>query len=504
MRRVLAGLALVSLTACGSTVQGTGTVGAPAAVQTGDGLTAPGVAAPGEVLAPGEAPVAVGDPAGGTTGSGTTGSEPTGAGTGATTATGGPAEPGSAPAAGTPAGATKTGPVKVGFINTKVGNAESFGVNVGQTYTTDQVFRSLVKAMNANGGVAGRRIEPVTADTDTASGDWSRDFQAACEKLTRDDKVAVVVGYSFAFFTSFEACLAKAGVPHLNGAYTVGDEQTLGEFPTLFATNALTADRRYRLQIEGAVRDGFVTKASKIGLLLDDCPEQVRAVKRTVDPLIRQLGLTEAARATFSCPAGAGDTGAVASQVQAAVLRFRERGVDRVFLEGVPMVVFAQSAESQGYRPGYFVTSTTGGAALEPNIPKAQLANVRGYGWMPQIDVNANNHPPKTASQQRCLTLLKSQGVVPSQYNDFHSAYTTCDGLFLYEAALRRTGGDERAASVAAAIGALGSTHAGVGVHETRTSFAGGRREAPAVYRAWSYVGDCSCFRFRSAALPIP
>ena len=503
MRRVLAVLALASITACGSTVQGTGTPGAPV-VAAGDGLGAPAVAAPGEVAAPSEVPVAAGGvTTGGGTGSGTTGG--TGTSTGGSSGSGGAtAAPGRAPVAGAPAAAGKTGPVKVGFVNTKVGNAESLGVNAGQTYSTDQVFRSLVKAMNAKGGVAGRRIEPVTADTDTASSDWNRDFQAACEKLTRDDKVAVVVGYSFAFYTSFESCLAKAGVPHLNGAYTVGDEQTLRDFPTLFATNALTADRRYRLQIEGAVRDGFVTRSSKIGLLLDACPEQVRAVKRTVEPLIKKLGLTEAARATFSCPAGAGDAGALASQVQAAVLRFRERGVDRVFIEGVPMVVFSQSAESQGYRPGYFVTSTTGGAALEPNVPRGQLVNVRGYGWMPQVDVNANNQPPKTASQQRCLALLKSQGVVPSQYNDFHAAYTTCDGLFLYEAALRRTGGDDRATSVAAAIAALGTSHEGVGVHETRTSFAGGRREAPAVYRAWSYVGDCSCFRFRSAAQPIP
>jgi hypothetical protein len=407
---------------------------------------------------------------------------------------------GPAVAGGTPA---PGGPIKVGFVNTKVGNAESFGINAGQTYSTDRIFRGLVTAMNARGGLKGRRILPVTADTDTASNDWSRDFQAACERLTRDEKVAAVVGYVFAHIDAFEACLAKAGVPHLSGAYTVGDEQTLRSFPGLVGTSALSADRRYRLQLEAPLREGYLTKQSKIGLLLDACAEQARAVKRTVEPFMKQAGLTEAARVTMSCPAGAGDVGPAAAQVQSAVLRFRENGVDRVFIEGVPLVVFAQAAESQAYRPGYIVTSTAGGAAVQANIPPAQAANVHGYGWMPSIDVDLRNQPPRTSSQKRCMGLLETQGIKPAQYNDYLAAFTTCDGLFLYEALLTRTNGDTAAPNIARAVGGLGTSYAGVNVYGGRTALSAGDRDAPTQYRPWAWGSSCSCFRYTGAERPI-
>jgi hypothetical protein len=499
-------VALALLPACGSTVQqGTsGTAAGGTVLGTSpDGLSAPGsgrAADPGAAVpgAPGTAGGGV--PAGGgAASSGTTGAAGGTAGNAGSTAAGGIGSATGSGGAGSGRKIAPGAPIKVGFVNTKVGNAESAGLNVGQTYTTDQVFRGVVAAMNAKGGLNGHRIVPVTADTDTASNDWSGDFQAACAKLTQDNHVAVVVGYVFAHLDSFEACLAKAGVPHLSGAYTVGDQQTLRDFPGLVGTSALSADRRYRLQLEGAVREGFVTKQSKLGLLLDECPAQARAVKRTVEPYIRTAGLNEASRVTFTCPNGAGDAGAAASQVQSAVLRFRQAGVDRVFTEGIPLVLFAQTAESQGYRPGYLVTSTSNGAALEPNIPAAQAKNVHGYGWMPSVDVSLQRQAPRTSSQQRCLALLASQDMKPTQYNDYLQAFTTCDGLFLYESLLTRTGGDTSAAAIARAVAGLGTAYSGVNVYSGRTSLTAGRRDAPTVYRRWAWADACSCFDYKGA-----
>ena len=289
-------LALTALTACGSTVPqaGQALTAGPADAALGGGLTeVPGAAAPGAVAQEPGAPAAVepGTPVdvGGA-------SAPLAPAAGAP-APGAPARTRTATTAGAPTraaapaaragGPRVTAPVRVGFVNTKVGNAESAGLDVGQTASTEKVFRTLVTALNAQGGLAGRRIEPLTADTDTAGGDWNSDFQAACERLTKDQEAEVVLGYVFATLDSFENCLLKAGVPHLSGAYTVGDEQTLRDFPTLVGTNTLTADRRYRLQLEGAVREGYLTKASKIGIIADECPSTRRAFKNTVEPYLK-------------------------------------------------------------------------------------------------------------------------------------------------------------------------------------------------------------------------
>lgn len=399
---------------------------------------------------------------------------------------------------------SQTGPIQLGFLNTKVGNAAAFGINVGETYPPGQIFEAVVKAMNAKGGMAGRRIVPVVADTDTASASWESDYQAACAQFTQDNKVAAVLGYSFALLESFESCLAKAGVPHLSGGYAVGDEATFERYPHLIATTNVTADRRFVLQLEAPMKAGVLTTANKLGLLIDDCAPQARAYQRSMAPFIKSKGLNVVATTTMSCAQGAGDVGGVAAQIQNAVLQFRSRGVDTVVTEGVPVVVFAQQAESQGWRPTYLLTSTSGGAALGTNVPAGQAANMRGFGWLPAIDVTTGRQPPATPAQQKCLDMLRAEGIVPAQYNDFLSAYTTCDALFLYEAALTATRGAADAASVVRAITALGAGYQSPSTLNGRTSFGPRRRDAPAEYRPWGWDSSCSCFVYKGEAAPLP
>ncbi|HZQ84732.1 MAG TPA: hypothetical protein VFA83_07830 [Acidimicrobiales bacterium] len=493
MSRRAAAVALVAsivLAGCGSTVQQRN--GVPVASGRTDGSTP----AQGADELSGESGP------GGVSGSGGSAAAATGGATSATvagsarTSTGGTNKS---------AAATTTGPLEVGFLNTKTGNASAFGLNTGETYPPRQVFEGLVKAMNAKGGVAGRQLVSVISDTDTASASWDTDFAAACQNFTQDHHVAAVLGYAFGLFASLEGCLAKAGVPHLDGGYAVGDITTFQQqYPLLVATSHLTDDRRYVLQLKGAVDHGLLTKANKVGLLLDDCPEEVRADKRSTQPYIRSAGINVVATATMSCTAGATDIGPVANQIQGAVLAFRSKGVDTVVAEGIPVVVFSTSAESQGWHPRYLLTSTTGGAALEPNVPAAQAANMFGFGWFPPVDVDGANQPPLTPGQQRCLGLLKTQGMAPAQYNDFVSMYTACDALFLYEAALTATHGNASGPAVVAAIAGLGTSYGSVSTLNGRTGFSASRRDAPQEYRPWAWVASCSCFRYSGPAAPIP
>lgn len=397
--------------------------------------------------------------------------------------------------------ASQNGPIQIGFLNTKVSNGAAFGLNVGQTYPPRQAFEALVAALNERGGVAGRRILPVVADTDTATARWESDYQAACAHFTEDNNVSAVVGYSFALIESFESCIEKAGAVHLNGAYAVGDRKTHIDYPTLFATTHPTADRRYRLQLEGAVRAGYLTKTSRLGLILDACPSRARAYERTIAPYISSRGLNVVSKVVMDCAKGASDVGAVVTQIQNSVLKFRAADVDRVFIEGIPFIVFANAAEAQNWHPGYLLTSTTGGRALEANsVPRAQLENIRAYGWFPVLDVSERSQPAPTTPQRRCLSLLKAKGLIPKEYNDFLTAYTTCDAVFLYERALKRTRGVSTASVVRGAIESLGTTYESASVLEAKATFAPGRHEAPTVYRPWSFQRSCVCFAYTGPA----
>lgn len=400
---------------------------------------------------------------------------------------------------------SQTAPIEIGFLNTKVGNAEAAGLNTGETYTPADVFRALVKAMNQRGGVVGRKIIPIVADTDTATARWETDYQAACATFTQDHHVSAVLGYSFAMIESFESCLTKAGVAHLNGGYAMGDEKTLDDYPGLFATTNPTVDRRYLVQLDAAVKSGFLKKTHRLGLVLDDCPPDWRAYNRTVVPYVKRQQLNVVAKTVLSCPDGATDVAPVVQQLNNAVLQFRSRNVNRVFVEGIPFIFFANTAEGQGWRPGYLLTSATAGWILEANnIPEGQLENIYAAGWLPYLDVSKVKQPPLTAPQKRCLSLLKSVGVIPQQYSDYVAAYTTCDAMFLYETALKATRGTSTSAVVARAIEALGTTYKGVTAHEARTGYGPDDHDAVSLYRPWTWQPDCKCFLYIGASRPLP
>jgi hypothetical protein len=486
MKRVaLSAVVVLLAAACGSTSQNRATsdAGAAADAVTADASTAPSSA---------DAPAASGGPA--------SGARSSGAAAVASSA------PGARPA-GRSAAVIKpqSGPIEIGFLNTQVGNAAAAGLNTGETYTPAEVFRALANAMNDRGGLAGRKIIPVVADTDTATARWESDYQAACAQFTEDRDVSAVLGYSFAMIDSFESCLTKAGVAHLTGGYAVGDEKTLDDYPAMVATTNPTVDRRYFVQLDGAVKGGFLTKKHRLGLVLDDCPEDWRAYNRTVVPYIKRTGLNVAAKSVLSCPDGAADASTVVQQLNNAVLQFRSAGVDRVFVEGIPFIFFANTAEGQGWAPGYLLTSATGGAALEANpVPERQLENIYASGWLPHMDVSPTKQPAKTAPQQRCLDLLKGKGVIPEQYNDFHSAYTTCDAMFLYERALKATRGNATPSLVTKAIESLGTAYAGATSHNGKTGFGPDDHDAASTYRPWTWKRDCDCFFYTGGPRPLP
>ena len=203
----------LGLTACGTTVpvqsqvQATGGLGGPTGSQ--DPALSPGTTT-------GSTPGAAGGA--GTGSAGTSGSVATGTGA---------ANPALPTAAATIAGERVTAPLSLGVVLTATSNADQFGVSLGNTYSERQVDDAVIKALNAQGGLAGRKIVPVYAQTDTGSSNWETDFSAACATFTQDHHVEAVLGYVFNYFSSFERCLAAKRIPHLSTGFNVPDRREL-------------------------------------------------------------------------------------------------------------------------------------------------------------------------------------------------------------------------------------------------------------------------------------
>ena len=237
-----------------------------------------------------------------------------------------------------------------------------------------------------------------------------------------------------------------------------------------------------------------LTPKNKLGVVVDSCANDDKAFTRVGAPYLKAHHITFE---TFNvgCSSGASDNGTAVSEIQSAELQFRSDGDDSVFIEGVPALLFAEDAESQHWHPSYLMTFA--GAAFEGNVPDDQLANFHGFGFIPSVDVDPLHQPyPWNASERRCLDMLKSEGLTPKGYNDFFEAFTTCDGLFLYDAAMTADGGQTAAAPVVSALASamrktlLSSTYGGVGRY-VPTQHGG-----PGVWRQWGWVSSCSCFNY--------
>jgi len=70
----------------------------------------------------------------------------------------------------------------------------------------DKVYQAYIDDINANGGIAGRKIEPVY---DTYCPLGSAGPLAVCTKLTDDDKVFAVMGTFVDFSGDAQTCVAK-------------------------------------------------------------------------------------------------------------------------------------------------------------------------------------------------------------------------------------------------------------------------------------------------------
>ena len=494
-RRALGLTALLLAAACGTTVPG---VTARDATGTTGDLTAPGGSSS---ATSGNAPQAPELPRDGSGDTGPSSGGPVGAGT-ATGSTGHTTTRRPEVAA--------SGPVKVGILLTTVGQADALGLSVGNTHSEREFDDAVINGINRSGGLGGRRIVPVYAETNTASSNWESDYQAACATFTQDNRVDVVLGSSFAYFVSFESCLAKAGIPHLTNSSNVADNTELSRFPLLRALIVPTIDKRSLAKLQGAMNTGFLTPANKLGVITDSCPGTQRAWNTVVRPFLARHHIVVAKTADEGCSDGYnGSFSSAGAAVSNALLSFRSAGVDRITFitvsESGTMLVMTQGASSQNYYPGWIISSLAQTSILEGQAPAEQMKNTRLYGWLPSQDVTPGYYDRPNAAQRRCYGYLKSAGITPTSPADFSYAQSICEALFSYEAALVKAGGVIAGQPLVQALDSLGTSYQSVFDLDGAALFSPLRRnDVPRLYREAVWVSSCSCFNYRGPRFPMP
>lgn len=486
-RRALAAVAVtITLSACGTTVPGAQSLSPAEPGAAANGLELPAVTGPGPTdggtpsVEEGDATIGVED-------------DPVG---GAAPLAHGPARPGSpgapVPGSDTTAGGGPRTPLLVGVEIIKNGDAAFKTIGLGVTYG-DQAAQvdAVIKHINANGGAGGRPVTAVLYENDLQSStSYAGREQEACTLWAEDKHVAVAVS-PLTHGPLLAECLRRHGIPLLNSGATV-DDAALSAVSTLFLVNRLSLTRAMSLYVDSLVSSGFLTAKSKVGVIYADAEPFRRVKARDLQPALAQHGLRIEREAAIDIV----NQQAFVSGSQNAVLQFASAGIDRVlFVEvggGLPYM-FATSAEGQGYRPKYGLTSDNAPAYLAGALPAAQLDGATGVGWLPFVDAGQQGARLAPAGAE-CLQIHSRNGQTPTSDTQAKFMAELCDLLLFTQVVLAKTAGRSEAPAFIKGAEALGDGFRSAATFAVEIT---DRRHDGAVRaRPLAYSSSCECFRY--------
>lgn len=397
-----------------------------------------------------------------------------------------------------------TNPLTIGLTyldNTQ--SSSSLGASK-EHVTNEDATLAFVRAINATGGVNGRHLTVISYKFNAQDPNYSTAASAACAKFTQDNHVSVVLDEAFGLTGGFRDCLQKAGVFDITQQQE-GDDVSTRQASLHVNVSAMTLDRTYSAVLQQSADDGYLTTSNRLGVVLEGCPENLRAYSQTIVPLIGKLGLATPKKIQLGCTTGFASAGAAAQALSSALLTFRQAGVDRImfmsYYESVLLLLFAPGASSQHYTPGYLLSSLAQPAALMTEIPKTQWPQMHGVGNAPFNDVN---NPTPTAVDSRCLQLAQTGGAAASTALDRDLVVSACAPFLMLEAALAKTGGNTDAQQLASAVASLGSSFADPGQIDGKSEFSADRHDGPALVRAFAFQAGCQCIQYVGQPQPAP
>ncbi len=380
-------------------------------------------------------------------------------------------------------------------------------------------FKDFVAYLNRHGGMAGRPIKGDYYYLSGTSTDPSAAFQAACTHFTQDQHDDVVIT-DHEYNSSFEACLAKAGVVHFDAAKYGLDAVAQRQSPNYLGPVTFGVDRYTRAQIEAAIDKHWIVRGQKVGVLVEGCPTNIRTYAKVWVPLARKYGFQLVGAQTVCSTSG--DLASGTAQIQAAELRFRSANVKTVSFisagDGFMAVLLATNAQTQGWHPLYLLSSiSTAERGVESqssglSVPPGQLPQIRGIGWLPETDVGAHAPAPSAAQRAQravCHRMSPSDGGAnsapdPGVRLDFVAHFLLdCDTTLILEKILEANGGDVTLTGITSVYRQVLASFTGASVLGGRLRASGSRTDGAYLAAPFSYYGNCKCVRYAGPARPV-
>lgn len=501
--------------ACGSTVQAGGVVGLPAqgGALGGDGLG--GVMAPDDRVgvSPGDDESIVDGESGGVgaafSGSRTTGSVGNGAprtlGTPGTRAR--PAAAGST--AGQVTGSVPNGPgvtattisLGIAYCNDCAAASAALGFGSDDPGDLREYYKVALAEVNARGGVLGHKMVPVFHEV-SVSDNFDASMQAACETFTKDNKVAVIFSRGEVIYE----CAKKAGVVAVGSGATGA---LFRRFPNVFSPMGIRLERLGAVTVQAMVKQrwhepGPSWPTGKIGIVTWDTNDYHYAIEKGWLPALHEAGLKETEVRFIAPPQSDRSVAEASAAMSSAVLSFREKGIDHVFLADGPAgiiasggitVLFTASAESQRYYPRYGFNPNNS-PEQSHQLPDAQMAGMLAITAADGSKAN-DEGIALNVQRERCFDLMRKNGQEANE-GKLTSLYAllACETAWFSEAVFKRATRGTNLPDVIAAAESLGTSYRSTATYGTRLG--PGQHDGLYLFRNGRFDGSCGCLKYTS------
>ena len=401
--------------------------------------------------------------------------------------------------------------IKIGFIDAAFGTPAGFLPS--STGNATAQITAVVDAINAAGGIGGRKVTPVIRRFDL-SGSNRDNAEALCTAFSDDDKVFAVSSQSVLVASASKECFAKKKTVYIEGAGSFPfDLDTLKRMaPYGYVSNLPAIDRVVPSYVKMLVDEKFLgadPKGAKVGVISMDDPVYKSAGAKLLAEL-EKIGVKPVETTYFDTTSQA----TVSRDSTAASTRFAAKGVDKVIslASAGNTMQFMWTGEDNSYYPRMAFTSfdalrivADGPTFRLRRVAKKSLEGALAIGVNTVVDTDdTQNIFPSAGPEQKCIDIYTGSKLITGFENRYLSRYAQsyCDNLNFMKTVGDRIKGGLNADNFAAEVAKLGSKGFDPGVGWL-TTFGPGRFDGGDGFRTMKFDSTCSkptdgCFVYTS------
>ena len=355
---------------------------------------------------------------------------------------------------------------------------------------------AMARYVNANGGIAGRKLVPKVHDYNAQQASEVNDNNL-CQRITQSDKAFLAVLHGQIHHSARDCYAARKTLAFEGAAYGFGKSFYDDHAPFQWSPSYADYDQTSRALVQTIKERKWLVGETKAGIVLWDDKPYHEIADKTLVPLLKGLGVTVVKAAVSNA-----DIGSIENGIHAAAQTMVANQVDHLlFLGSAPLQPFFVQQNQQNRQFVYALNTFDVPRYMAVNFPNNMVGAI-GIGFSPVDDVLDPQHRfPQPGLETVCRDIYKRYGVeMPGRYVDgvFNSkqALSYCESTLLLKKAADAVSGELTAASWTAVAQRLGTSFQAA--QTFATSYGPDKHTGASAFRDITYSVECKCMTYTS------